>query len=223
MDEKQFEEPIVDNVKQIIENIRTLGFKDKIFEHSALTFEEQNERGKPKKYLEAAIALFSAMSGKTIVEIGCMRQPMNHPVSEMRQCCNDGHSTYFWCMTGAQVFSVDIDFKAVRIARKSVREFKNGKVLWGDGLRFLKKFKNKIDLLFLDAWDVLPGCQYAENHLLAYLAAKDKLSDRNIIVIDDTDIGNGGKGRLLLPVLKAEGYDILVSGRQTIALKSKPS
>jgi hypothetical protein len=214
----------MDEIQKIIEKIKTLDRGDKIFGHSALTLEEQDERGKPKKYLEAAIELFHALSGKTIVEIGCMRQPMTHPMSEMhRKCCNDGHSTYFWCTTGAPVFSVDIDFKAVRIARKSIREFKNGKVVWGDGLKFLKKFKGKIDLLFLDAWDVVPGCQYAENHLLAYLAAKDKLSGKNIIVIDDTDIGNGGKGRLLLPVLKAEGYDILVSGRQTIALKSKPS
>jgi len=75
-------------------------------------------------------------------------------------------------------------------------------------------------LLFLDAWDVVPNTSYAENHLLAYLTAKDKLNDRNIIAVDDTDIGNGGKGRLLLPVLKADGYDILVSGRQTIALKN---
>jgi hypothetical protein len=210
-------------MKELKEKIRTLNQGEKIFEHADLTLEEQQDRGKPKKYLEAAIELFSAMSGKTIIEIGCMRQPMNHPMSEMRKCCNDGHSTYFWCTTGAQVFSVDIDFKAVRIAKKSIREFKNGKVLWRDGIKFLKKFKGKIDLLFLDAWDVVPNCQYAENHLLAYLAAKDKLSDRNIIAIDDTDIGNGGKGRLLLPVLVAEGYEILVSGRQTIALKSKPS
>jgi len=211
-------------MQQIVEKIETLNREDKIFEHANLTLEEQKERGKPKKYLEAAIELFYALEGKTIVEIGCMRQPMLHPITEVNpKCCNDGHSTYFWCTTGAKVFSVDIDFKAVRIAKKSIREFKNGKVIWGDGLKFLKKFRSRIDLLFLDAWDVVPGCQYAENHLLAYLAAKDKLSDRNIIVVDDTDVGGGGKGRLLLPVLKAEGYDILVSGRQTIALKNKPS
>jgi hypothetical protein len=209
--------------QKLKERIGTLNHGEKRFSHINLTLDEQQERGKPKKYLEAAIELFSVMSGKTIVEIGCMRQPMTHPLSEMHKCCNDGHSTYFWCTTGAQVFSVDIDLKAVRIARKSIREFKNGKVLWGDGLKFLKKFRGKIDLLFLDAWDVIPECKYAENHLLAYLVAKDKLSDRNIIAIDDTDIGNGGKGRLLLPVLKADEYEILVSGRQTIALKNKLS
>ena len=44
-------------------------------------------------------------------------------------------------------------------------------------------------------------------------------ADPDIVVIDDTDIGGGGKGKLLLPVLEADGYDILVSGRQSIALK----
>ena len=210
----------MNDMQNIIDKIRNLNRGEKIFNHTALSFEEQMERGKPKAYLEAAIELFSALGGRTIVEIGCMRQPMNHPMSELHpKCCNDGHSTVFWCSTGAEVYSVDIDFKAVRIAKKSIREYRNGKVLWTDGLKFLKKFKSRIDLLFLDAWDVLPGTQYAENHLLAYLAAKDKLRDRNIIVIDDTDVGGGGKGRLLLPVLQAEGYDILVSGRQTIALK----
>ncbi len=170
----------MEKIQKLKEKNRMLNQEEKVFKHANLTLDEQQERGKPKKYLEAAIELFSEMSGKTIVEIGCMRQPMTHPISEMHKCCNDGHSTYFWCMTGAQVFSVDIDFKAVKIARNSIRKFKNGKVLWGDGLKFLKKFKRKIDLLFLDAWDVLPSSQYAENHLLAYLAAKDKLNDNNI-------------------------------------------
>jgi len=148
-----------------------------------------------------------------------MRQPMNHPISELHKCCNDGHSTYFWCTTGAKVFSVDIDYKAVKIARKSIRQFKNGKVFWGDGLKFLKNSRGQSICFF--------GCLGCRSqHFLCRESSfglfdgKDKLNDRNIIAVDDTDIGNGGKGRLLLPVLKADGYDILVSGRQTIALKN---
>ena len=51
------------------------------------------------------------------------------------------------------------------------------------------------------------------------LEKSDLLVLTNIISIDDTDICNGGKGRLLIPVLRVEGYQILVQGRQTIALK----
>ncbi len=149
-----------------------------------------------------------------------MRIPLLHDLAEIHpECCNDGHSTCFWCETGAQVYSVDIDKKAVGVARKSCKKYRNCKILRRDGIKFLKKFSGMIDLIYLDAWDVLPGTNYAENHLLAYLAAKPKLSKTHIISIDDTDVGRGGKGRLLLPVLKADGYTILISKRQSIAIK----
>ncbi|MBP9010696.1 MAG: hypothetical protein WAP08_03460 [Smithellaceae bacterium] len=207
-------------IQSIIQKIRKLSEGEKRFDHIDLTWDEQMQREAPKKYLEASIELFHALGGKTIVEIGCMRQPMNHPISEVHpECCNDGHSTIYWCLSGARVYSADISLGVVLFAKKCLREYRNGKIVWCDGLKFLRKFKGRIDLLFLDAWDVLPGTKYAENHLLAYLTAKDNLGERNIVVIDDTDIGGGGKGKLLLPVLEADGYDILVSGRQSIALK----
>ncbi|MCK4297362.1 MAG: methyltransferase domain-containing protein [Candidatus Marinimicrobia bacterium] len=208
-------------LKEIKKRIARLNFKEKTYENIELTYEQQTyERGKPIKYLEMTIELFDAIGGRSIVEIGCMRTLLTHPISEMHpECCNDGHSTYFWCTTGANVISVDIDRKAVSQARKSCKGFKNCKILRKDAIKFLEKFKGKIDLLFLDAWDVIPNTPYAENHLLAYLKVKDKLSRTNIISIDDTDVGGGGKGRLLIPVLKADGYQILVQGRQTITLK----
>ena len=77
--------------------------------------------------------------------------------------------------------------------------------------------KTPIDLLFLDAWDVVPRDEsYAKNHLKAYRLAKDKLSKTCIISIDDTDIGNGGKGRLLIPKLLKDGFIMLYKGRHTI-------
>ncbi len=208
-------------LKEIKERIARLNFKEKTYENIELTYEQQTyERGKPIKYLEITIELFNAIGGKSIVEIGCMRTLLTHPISEMHpECCNDGHSTYFWCTTGANVISVDIDRRAVLQTRKSCKGFKNCKILCKDGIKFLEKFKGRIDLLYLDAWDISSNTPYAENHLLAYLKAKDKLNETNIISIDDTDICNGGKGRLLIPVLRVEGYQILVQGRQTIALK----
>jgi len=205
----------------IKEKIAVLNLNEKVCSGLNLTSDQQfYERGKPKKYLEATLELFKAIEGETIVEIGCMRSPLTHPLTEMHPlCCNDGHSTYFWCTSGAEVVSVDISRAAVKVARKSCKKFKNCKIIRGDGIKFLEKFKKKIDLLFLDAWEAVPDTDYAENHLLAYLKAKPKLNKTHIIAIDDTDIGDGGKGRLLIPVLKAEGYQILVQGRQTIALK----
>jgi|SRR3989338_1424523 len=212
---------MLEEVEKVKARIPALNFNDKVYETADLTPHEQiYVRGKPRRYLDLACELLDAINGKVIVEIGCMRTKLTHPLSEFHPaCCNEGHSTLVWCQTGAQVFSVDVDWRAVRKAKRHCREFKNCRIYRKDGIKFLEHFRKKIDLLYLDAWDTVANTPYAENHLIAYLKAKDKLSDINIISIDDTDVAKGGKGRLLIPVLKAEGYDILVQGRQTIALK----
>ncbi|WKZ32538.1 MAG: class I SAM-dependent methyltransferase [Thermodesulfobacteriota bacterium] len=210
----------MEGIDSIVDEITVLGKDDKVFDKIELSFQEQAyERGKPHKYLMASLKLFNAIKGRVIVEIGCMRKEMLHGINEFNpECCNDGHSTVIWASSGAQVYSVDIDRKAVSIAKRSCKKYRNCTVKKADGIGFLEKFRDKIDLLYLDAWDVLPGTEYAENHVLAYLKAKPKLNRPNIIVIDDTDIASGGKGRLLLPVLAADGYRILVRGRQTVAI-----
>ena len=84
-----------------------------------------------------------------------------------------------------------------------------------DGIDFLKNFPKKIDLLYLDAWDVAPGF-YAENHLQAYLHAKDKLHEKSLILIDDTDVDEGGKGKWVVPKAIEDGYRVIFNGRQTL-------
>jgi len=208
------------NLAKLKDDFAALSVDERVFAGVDLTVEQQtHERGKPKKYLELTMELFRAIGGETIVEVGCMRRALTHPIDELHpECCNDGHSTYVWAASGATVRSVDINRRAVNTARRSCAEFKNCKVVVGDGIRFLERFKGQIDLLYLDAWDVIPGTDYAENHVLAYLKAKPKLARTNVVSVDDTDIGGGGKGRLLVPVLEADGYGILVRGRQTVGI-----
>ncbi len=210
----------MDNLEELKTMISGLSQNDKVYEEITLLPEQQYyERGKPKKYLEATLDLFKAIEGKRIVELGCMRKLLRHPISELHpRCCSDGHSTYHWGTSGAEVISVDTSWKAVMVARWSCRKFKNVKIIPADAIEFLANFNHSIDLLFLDAWDVKPGIDYAEMHLLAYQKARPKLSRTNIISIDDTDIGEGGKARFLIPVLERDNYEILVRGRQTIAI-----
>lgn len=192
----------------------------KFFPNIDLTVEEQTwQRAKPRDYLFGAIDLFKEIGGKVIVEIGCMRSPMKHSPDELvPACCNAGHSSWFFAKTGAEFHSVDISWSAVRIAKKACREFPNAHFYRKDGIKFLANFAGTIDLLFLDAWDVTPKLPFAEKHLEAYQVAKPKLAARHIISIDDTDVGGGGKGRLVIPQLKQDGYRILVQGRQTVAI-----
>jgi spermidine synthase len=85
-----------------------------------------------------------------------------------------------------------------------------------DAIAFLETFDKKIDLLFLDAWDVEEGTPYAEQHLRAYLTCKKNLSDRCLILIDDTDVGGRGKGRVVIPKLIEDGFKCLTEGRQSL-------
>ena len=74
----------------------------------------------------------------------------------------------------------------------------------------------------MDAWDVDPSDvakTYAKRHLEAFEAAKGKLCETNFILIDDTDVGGGGKGSLLVPHLLDQGYITLFTGRQTLLYK----
>ncbi len=75
--------------------------------------------------------------------------------------------------------------------------------------------------MFLDGWDV-GTTDFAEKHLEAYMAAKDKLADIHLISIDDTDFDTdmGGKDRLLTPYLLENGYIKVLWGRQTVFVKN---
>lgn len=150
----------------------------------------------------------------TIVETGCIRN-----VTEESKF-GDGWSTLNWeyyCKkSNSIVYVVDINEGHLSQSKKIVPPSEHVKYFLDDSVHYLQEFDKKIDLLFLDAWDVHNGSPYAEKHYEAYLIAKEKLSDKHIISIDDTDIANGGKGKILIPYLLNNGYNIIVKGRQTI-------
>jgi hypothetical protein len=182
----------------------------------------QNERESPEKYIKKAIKLFKYRKGTVIVEIGSMRCPISHPIGK-GHCggCMDGHSTLWWATTGARVYSIDISKQNIEVTRDACKNFKNVHAIVQDGITFLKSFKQSIDLLFLDAWDAIEETPYAENHLEAYSAAKPHLHAKSLILIDDTDIKDCGKGRLVIPQAIKDGYQIIFSGRQTLLAKKK--
>jgi hypothetical protein len=177
----------------------------------------KSERGKPLPYLKVAAQLAREFSFKTIVEIGSMRNPLRHALDEFDpECCNEGHSTVFFAETGAEVFTTDVNSKCAEILSASTRNYRNLHVYTADGIWFLKKFERMIDLLYLDAWDVVPSLDYAEKHLEAYRAAIPHLAPTCLVLIDDTDISNGGKGRLAIPQLIRDGFELVTWGRQAM-------
>ena len=196
--------------------------QDLIYPGIDLTFQQQTfERGKPKEYLLHTIKLFNKYTdNKTILEIGSARNKMGHSIQNFNPiCCNDGHSTYFFKhYTNAEIFTVDINPKCKTIIDSDSRL--NGvNAITNCGLKYADDIDYKIDLLFLDAWDVMHGSPYAESHLEIYNKLKDKLSDNCLILIDDTDVGNGGKGKLVIPQLIKDGFLMIFNKRQTLFLR----
>lgn len=179
-----------------------------------LTMAQQRMRDRPKRYLDVALALLDDGLRKTIVEIGTARRELTHDLDDTQHdCCIDGHSTHVWARSQHEVISVDVDPDAIALVG---RELPQVRAFHEDGLDFLRRFDGLIDLLFLDAWDVAPGSPYAEKHADAFEVAQWKLAVEHLIVIDDTDIAAGGKGRLLVPHLLDLGYHKLAEGRMTI-------
>lgn len=196
------------------------------------------KRSKPAPYLKLLSNINKVYPFKTIVEIGAIRFAVTQKcidyfnqesyTLEGPACCADGHSTYFFSKFGGDFFTVDIDSSRIEAIKSSFHNLneqqpKNLHInIPCDGIEFLKSIDRKIDLLFLDGWDVGTP-QYAENHLLAYTVAKifNKLSDNVIIGIDDTDFAHGfqGKDYLLGPELIKDGFVPFSRGRCTLFIR----
>jgi len=111
---------------------------------------------------KTVIELANERDAKVVVEIGSMRQAVDH---------GDGHSTIYWqCFD--EVYSYDIEPAYTELTKIFC---KNVTAETKDGVLALKEFPKKIDVLYLDAWDVgTPG--YMHEHLKAFQAAEDKTS-----------------------------------------------
>jgi FkbM family methyltransferase len=226
-----------DKMKEVYSILQNFKIDKKFWRYQNLTGEDYDiRRSKPAPYTKTAIEIAKVLGLKTVVEIGSSRYAVtqnclhyfdtSNSAYLSPPCCCDGHGGFFWTREGFELYTVDID-----------ENCRNG-VLWGysnlnipvpenlhveiprDGIEFLTNFDKKIDVLFLDGWDIGTH-EYAERHLDAYLASKDKLSKTHLVLIDDTDyitVG-GGKDRLLSPYLIENNYIPLFNGRQTLYLK----
>jgi hypothetical protein len=193
-------------------------------------------REKPYTYLKRALDLFKKINGKIIVELGSMRVPLTHDINDYTaDCCMDGHSSIILALECPEFYTVDLNKDTADLVTTIFKEFgisEHAHAIHGDGIDFLTRFDKKIDMLFLDAWDI-DHPDSADNHLKAFKACEDKLSPGHIILIDDTDVfvdasgnayasdgSNGGKGAILVPYLLSNGYKLLFTGRQTCLSKN---
>jgi hypothetical protein len=226
-------------LKEVYKLINNFKIDKKYWTYHNLSGEDYDiRRSKPGPYLKLSIQIAKILGLKTVVEIGSMRYAVTEKCLEYfdlsndayisPSCCCDGHGGFFWTRNGFEVYTVDIDENCKTsmlwcYTNLKIDIPKNLNIeIPKDGIDFLKTFDKKIDVLFLDGWDVGTN-MYAEKHLEAFLSAEDKLSDCHLVLIDDTDYitESGGKDKLLSPYLIDKEYIPLFNGRQTLFLKYK--
>ena len=173
-------------------------------------------RESPAESLKETARVFNEINGRVIVEIG---SGVHGKLA--------GNSVLTWAKKtrAERIVSVDLDPKQIDDVKKATTKFKNVEAIVGDGLKYLADFSSTIDLLYLDFWvadseGALPGTGRAEAYRKAFTAAKPKLAQRSLILIDDTDHIHPWKHTLIVPDARQEGFRVIFVGRQTLLMRN---
>ena len=175
-----------------------------------------SRRDSPLASLKETARLFNEIEGQIIVEIG---SGIHGKLA--------GNSVLTWAKKtrAKRIITVDSDPKQIEDVKKATTKHKNVEAIVADGLKYLESFSSKIDLLYLDFWapdpkGALPGTGRAEAYRSAFGAAKDKMADRSLILIDDTDHIDPWKHTLIVPDARKDGFSVAFVGRQTLLMRN---
>lgn len=169
--------------------------------------------------ISVALNLFMDHLGQVIVETGTTRILGNMG--------GDGHFSLVASdvarFVNGQLHTVDINPEYIEVC-KFVTERNKDFVRYhaSDSVEFLHNFAQRIDLLYLDSMDFITtgDPNPPQDHAVKeYEAAKNKLHDKSIIVIDDVALPHGGKAGKLLPILQSDGWRIRFLGYQVVFSK----
>lgn len=176
-------------------------------------------RESPSESLKETARIFNEISGRVIVEIG---SGVHGKLA--------GNSVLTWAKKtrAERIITVDLDPKQIDDVKKATAKFNNVEAIVGDGLKYLADFASTIDLLYLDFWvpdpdGSLPGTGRSEAYRKAFAAAKTKLAERSLILIDDTDHIHPWKHTLIVPDARKEGFSVVFVGRQTLLVRNLPN
>lgn len=171
-----------------------------------------------------SLKLLHQIQAKTVVETGTSREGLKGAKS------NGAATIVFgkWAKeNGAFLYSVDISEESVTNAQKEVdrQHLQNViKIHHSDSLEFLKTFDQGVDFLYLDSYDyshtdVAIQKKSQEHHLLEFQAIEAYLHGNSVVLIDDCDLPNGGKGKLVIAYMLKNGWKILAESYQVLLVR----
>lgn len=168
-----------------------------------------------------ACSLITKRNLKTMIETGTTRSGENGFETE-------GCSTLIFSLLAEELnhdfHSIDISFLNLSKAKNFTESYtKKTKFYHCDSIFFLLNYKKPIDFLYLDSLDYnvsnpLPS-QY--HHLNEIAVAYDKLSKGAVVMIDDCNLVNGGKGKFVIEFLLKKNWKILKKSYQVILSRIK--
>ena len=140
--------------------------------------------------------------------------------------------------------SVDADGENVKNIKNDLREFKYFKIINDTGENFSKNYKEKIDVMYLDAFDIetknppqkrvqfykekfnknISNYESAKMHFEVINNFLDNFNKKCLIVFDDTFKTKedfSGKGKTAIPLLLKNNFKIIKKNENSIALERK--
>lgn len=169
------------------------------------------------------LELLDQINANIIIETGTSREGLHGSKS------NGAATIVFgkWAkLNNAFMHSVDISENSVANAQKEV--IKQGlddyvKVHLSDSIDFLEGFDKKVDFLYLDSYDYSSDIEVQkksqEHHLKEFKAIENQLHEKTIVLIDDCDLPNGGKGKLVVKYMLEKDWRILMNEYQILLVR----
>ena len=180
--------------------------------------------GKRRDSFRKTLALLSDRQATILVETGTARLGLKGAKS-------NGASTLIfttWAKANhALLHSVDISRRSIAAAKQEVENHGlSDYVIWHqqDSLAFLSGFEEAVDFLYLDSYDYHKqdtAIQIAsqQHHLAEFKAIESRLHRGSLVLIDDCDLPNGGKGKLVISYMLERGWIILLNDYQVLLSK----
>ena len=143
-----------------------------------------------------------------IVETGCYREENNYDGDGCSTLLFDNYVKY----RGGNVIAIDINPEACKLARDNTSN--KVEVICGDSVEELGYLEGKVDLLYLDSFNITDwgnDWESSSHHLKELFAAKNIIKPGTLIVVDDNlRAADGrllGKGRLIGELMNALNLD----------------
>ena len=210
------------------------------------------ERPKSRyRTLRRALEIFFSIRGRTVVELGTTRSFCGGAYEgcnrdEVRYWEPENPAKWDWgagsftrvvaeALEGSGALLHTVDAASSHIARCRVITRPYQKMIRyhvSSSEDFLKKFREKIDLLYLDTGDMTPIEPTAELHLreAKLVVERDLIREGGVVLIDDIqnqtpkkfgETSALGKGKYSIPYFLENGFELLEPGYQYLLRKKK--